>query len=170
MATDNTTIWSSLWPWHAGEPEERKTALAPTACSDGSRDFSRGPEADDSVCPLLSQIHGFGVAIVRRREIRAIGMLKNQRTHARFRLHHHAFRKFHADFFRTQQLPDPLLVVEIRARRIAEAVALAAVPRREAFLHGHAGRIGNAPVFADAAMQPFGAAFGRLDGQRLESV
>ena len=32
------------------------------------------------------------------------------------------------------------------------------------------GRVGEAPVFADAPVQPFRAAFGGLDGQRLQAV
>ena len=36
-----------------------------------------------------------------------------------------------------EQLPDALLIVEVRAGRIAEAVALAAIARREPLLHGH---------------------------------
>ena len=62
-----------------------------------------------------------------------------------------------------------LLIVQIRARRIAEAVALAAIRRSEALVHGHGGRIGKAPVFADAAMQPLRAAFGRFDRQSLQA-
>ena len=69
-----------------------------------------------------------------------------------------------------QQLPDALLVVQVRAGRIAEAVALAAIAGREALLHGHGRRIGEAPILADAAVQPLGAAFGGLDGQRLDRV
>ena len=69
-----------------------------------------------------------------------------------------------------QQLPDPLLIVQIRTRRIAEAVALAAILRREPLVHRHRRRIGEAPVLADAAMQPLGRAFRRLDRQRLDRV
>ena len=54
--------------------------------------------------------------------------------------------------------------------RIAEAVALAAIPRSEALLHGHVGGIGETPVFANAAMQPFGAGFGGFDRQGLQRV
>ena len=95
-------------------------------------------------------------------------MMEHQGADAGLRVHHHAFGKLDADFFRAAATSTALLIVEIRARRIAEAVALAAIARREALLHRHRRRIGKAPVFADAAVQPLGAAFGRLDGQGLQ--
>jgi hypothetical protein len=42
-------------------------------------------------------------------------MVEHQRADAGFRLHHHAFRQPHADVFGPQQLPDALLIVQIRA-------------------------------------------------------
>src|SRR5207244_5413693 len=105
-----------------------------------------------------------------RRKVRAIGMVEHQRAHARLRVHHHAVGEPHADIFGLQQLPEALLVVEVRARRITEAVALAAIARREPLLHGHGGWIGKAPVLTHSAMQPLRAALCGFDRQSLESV
>ena len=104
------------------------------------------------------------------REVGAIGMVEHQGADAGFRLHHHAFGEAHADFLGAQQLPDALLVVQVGAGGIAEAVALAAVAGGEAVVHGEGGRIGEAPILADAAVQPFGGGFGGFDGQRLDGV
>ena len=60
-------------------------------------------------------------------EVRAIGMLENERADAGFGIHHHAFGKLHADFFGAQKLPDADLIIEIRARGISKAVAFAAI-------------------------------------------
>ncbi len=103
-------------------------------------------------------------------EICAIGMVKDERADAGFGVHHHAFGEMHADFFGTQEHPDAGLVVEIGAGGIAEAVAFAAIARSKTVGHGHRGRIGEAPIFADAAMQPFSAGFGGFDGESLEAV
>src|SRR5439155_17592953 len=54
--------------------------------------------------------------------------------------------------------------------RVSEAVALPSIAGGEALLHGHAGWIGEAPILANAAMQPLRAAFGRLDGKGLQAV
>ena len=64
----------------------------------------------------------------------------------------------------------PGLIFQIRAGGIAEAVTLAAIARSEAVGHGERGRIGEAPIFADSAVQPFGAGFGCFDRQRLQAV
>src|SRR5579864_9259837 len=103
-------------------------------------------------------------------EVGAIGMVEHQRADAGFRFHHHAFGELHADFFWAQQFPDTLLVVEIWACGVAEAVAFAAVPGGEALLHGHGRRIREAPILADSAVQPFRASFSGLDGESLESM
>jgi hypothetical protein len=41
-------------------------------------------------------------ADIAHRKIRAIRMMEDQRTHARFRIHHEAFRKLNTDLFRLQ--------------------------------------------------------------------
>src|SRR6202007_2171897 len=69
-----------------------------------------------------------------------------------------------------EQLPEAGLVFEVGAGGVAEAVTLAAIARSETLGHGELGRIGEAPIFADAAVQPFGAGFGGFDGERLEAV
>src|SRR5262249_39122217 len=102
--------------------------------------------------------------------IHAIRMVKDQRTHARLRLHHHAFGQTHADLLWMQQLPDPLLIVKVLTRAVSEAVPLATIARGKALLHRHRRRIRKAPVLANATVQPFGGRLGSLDGQSLESV
>src|SRR5579859_201820 len=97
-------------------------------------------------------------------------MMKDQRADAGFGVHHEAFGKLHPDFFRLEQLPDAGLIFQVGARRITKAVALAAIARSESLRHGHLGGIGEAPVFADPAMQPFGAALRRFDSQGLQAV
>src|SRR5215467_16212665 len=73
-----------------------------------------------------------------------------------------------ADLFRAQELPHALLALHVRARRITEAVALAPISRGKPLLHRHGGGIGEAPIFANAPVQPFRSALGRLRGQRLD--
>src|SRR5688500_1911487 len=62
-------------------------------------------------------------------EVNGVWMMKDQRAHAGLGLHHHALGKMAANLFRPEQFPDALLVVEIRTRRVAEAIALAAIAR-----------------------------------------
>ena len=62
------------------------------------------------------------------------------------------------------------MIFQRGAGGVAEAVAFALVAGLEAVDHGGLGRIGETPVFAESAMEPFGAAFGGLDGQRLQRV
>ncbi len=97
-------------------------------------------------------------------------MVEHQRADARFGVHHASVGEAHADVLGPQELPDGLLILQVRAGRISEAVALAAIARREALVHRHGGRVGEAPILADAAVQPFGAAFRRLEPQRLDGV
>src|ERR1017187_8846553 len=102
-----------------------------------------------------------------RREVGAIRMVEDDGAHAGLRLHHHAFGQLDADIAGLEQLEHAPLIVQVGTRGIAEAVALAVVLRREAVVHGHGGGIGEAPIFADAAMQPLRRRFGGFDGQRL---
>src|ERR1035438_754740 len=105
-----------------------------------------------------------------RREIGAVRMMEYQRAHAGLGLHHHAFGEIDADVLGTEQREQALLIVQIGTSRIAEAVALAAIFRGEAVVHGEGGRIGEAPILADAAVEPFRGALSRLNGQRLDGV
>ena len=76
----------------------------------------------------------------------------------------------HADILRTQQLPDPLLIVQIRTRRIPEAIPLPAIPRSKPLLHRHrpADRESPSPrESADAAIPRNPPPF---DRQRLQPV
>ena len=41
-------------------------------------------------------------------------MMEDHRADAGLRLHHHAFGQLHADFLGLQQLPDALLIVQVR--------------------------------------------------------
>src|ERR1035437_3350262 len=104
------------------------------------------------------------------REVGAIGMVEDDGAYAGFRLHHHAFGQLHADVFGPEQFPHALLIVQVGARRVAEAVALAVILRCEAIVHGYGGRIGEAPILADAAVQPLRRGLGGLDGQRLNGM
>src|ERR1700722_8265019 len=97
-------------------------------------------------------------------------MMEDEGADAGFRVHHHAFGEVDADFLRTQEEPDAGLVFEVRTSRITKTVALAAIARGEAVGHGERWRIGEAPIFADSAMQPFGAGFGCFNRQRLKAV
>ena len=60
-------------------------------------------------------------------KIGAVWMMEYQGTDTGLRIHHEPLGQLHADFLRPQQLPDARLVFEIGARRIPEAVALAAI-------------------------------------------
>ena len=97
-------------------------------------------------------------------------MVEDQRADAGFRVHHEAFRKLHADFFRLEQFPNASLIFQVGASRIAETVTLAPIARSEPRRHGHLRRIRKAPVFTNAAVQPFGTAFRGFDGERLQAV
>ena len=103
-------------------------------------------------------------------KIGAVGMMEHKRADAGLGIHHHSFRQIHADFLRPQQHPEARLVFEIRACGIAKTVALAAIARGEAVGHGHRWRIRETPIFADAAMQPFGAGLGGFERQCLQTV
>src|ERR1700729_1423212 len=81
------------------------------------------------------------VRLVADGEVRAIGMMEDQRADAGFGVHHHAFGEMYADFFRFQKHPYAGLVVEIRTGGIAETVAFAAITRSETLGHGERGRI-----------------------------
>ena len=95
-----------------------------------------------------------------RREVSAIRVVEHQRAHAGFRIHHHALGEVHADVFGVEQSEEALLVVQVGAGRIAEAVTLAAVFRREAVVHGESRGVGEAPILANPPVQPLGRAFG----------
>src|SRR5580700_6264687 len=97
-------------------------------------------------------------------------MMEDEGADAGFWVHHHALSEMNADFLRTQEEPDAGLIFEIGASWIAKAVTLATVARSEAVGHGERWRIGEAPIFADSAMQPFGAGFGCFNRQRLKAV
>src|ERR1051325_3776587 len=103
-------------------------------------------------------------------KVSAIGVMEDQCADAGFGIHHESFRELHADFFGLQQFPDGGLIFQVGARGIAETIALASVAGREALCHGHLGCVGEAPVFTDTAMQPFGAGFGGFDGQSLQAM
>src|ERR1700756_1422867 len=100
-----------------------------------------------------------GFAVFANAEIRAVRVMQHQRAHARFRIHHEALRKLHADFFRLQELPKPRLILEMGARWIAKAVALPAVARSEPFRHGHLWRVRESPILANPPVQPFRRSF-----------
>src|SRR5262249_50238394 len=103
-------------------------------------------------------------------KITAIGMMEDQRADAGFRIHHEAFGELNADFFKPQELPDAGLILQIRANRITEAVALTAIARSQALRHNHLQRVREAPVLTDAAVQPFGAALCHFNNQSLQAV
>src|SRR5690242_20178779 len=107
---------------------------------------------------------------IAHRKITAVGVMEDHRTDAGFGIHHESFGELHADVLGFEQLPDGGLIFQAGASRIAEAVALAPIAGSEALGHGHLGRIGEAPILTNAAMQPFGAAFGSFDGQSLQAV
>src|SRR5579864_6308280 len=97
-------------------------------------------------------------------------MVENEGADAGFRVHHHALGEVDTDFLRAQEQPDAGLIFEIWASGIAKAVTLAAIARGEAVGHRERGWIGEAPIFADSAVQPFGAGFGCFNRQRLKPV
>src|ERR1700758_435004 len=83
-------------------------------------------------------------------KVGAVGMMEDERADAGLGIHHHSFREVDVDLFGVEQGPDSSLVFEVRAGRIAEAVALAAIARGEALRHGQTGPIGEAPVLPNA--------------------
>ena len=96
--------------------------------------------------------------------------MKNHGTETGFRVHHHAFGQAYADFRGLQKLPQTLLIVEIRARRIAEAVTLAAITGGESRLHCHIAGIGETPVFAEPSVQPLRAGLGGFEREGLQGM
>ena len=69
-----------------------------------------------------------------------------------------------------EQLEQQPLAGEIGARRIAEAVAAAVVARREDLLIADLGRIGEAPLGAQLAVQPLGGGLRGLERERRQRV
>ena len=69
-----------------------------------------------------------------------------------------------------EQLEQQPLAREIGTRRIAEAVAAAVVARREDLLIAGLGRIGEAPLGAQLAVQPLGGGLGGLERERRQRV
>jgi hypothetical protein len=70
-------------------------------------------------------------------EVRAIWVVKQQRAGARFLIRHESIGELHAELFQPQQFPDACLILEIRTRRMTEAVEFLAIARSEAPLYGH---------------------------------
>ena len=103
-------------------------------------------------------------------EVDAVGVVEDEGGDAGFGFHHEAFSELDADFFGAKEGEELGLVFEVGAGRVAEAVAFAAVAGGEAFLHGHVGAVGEAPLFAEAAVEPFGGGFGGFDGEGLQGV
>src|ERR1035441_2507601 len=97
-------------------------------------------------------------------------MVEDEGADAGLRLHHHAFGQLHADIAGLEQLPHALLIVQIGTRRVAEAVALAVLLRREGIVDGHGGRVGEAPIFADAAVQPLRRGLGGFEAWALKNA
>src|ERR1700740_666626 len=108
--------------------------------------------------------------ILADRKIRTIRMMKDQGADAGLRIHHEPFRELYANFFGLHQLPEGGLILEVRTGRVSEAVALSAIAGSKALRHSHFRGVGEAPVFPDAAVQPFRAAFRAFDGQGLQTV
>ena len=97
-------------------------------------------------------------------------MVEYQRADAGFGFHHHALGEVHAGLFRPQQLEEALLIVQVGTRRVAKAVALAVILRGEAIVHGHRGRVGEAPIFADAPVQPLRRGLGGFEAWALKNA
>src|SRR5262249_21386589 len=83
---------------------------------------------------------------------------------------HEAVRQLDPDLPAVEELEQRGLVGELGTRRVAEAVALAAVAGLEAVLHRDVGRIGDAPRLAELAMEALRGGLGGLDRERLERV
>ena len=97
-------------------------------------------------------------------------MVEDEGGDGGLRLHHHPFGELDADFFRVDQFPDSLLVVEIRAGGVAETVALSPILGGKSFFHCHLGGIGEPPILADSSMEPFRRRLRRFNRQCLEGV
>src|ERR1035437_1078769 len=97
-------------------------------------------------------------------------MVEDDGADAGLRLHRHALGQLDADVFGPEQLEHSLLIVQVGTRRVAEAGALAVILRGEAIVHGDGGGVGEAPILADAAVQPLRRRLGGFDGQRLYGV
>src|SRR5205814_3996547 len=64
-------------------------------------------------------------------EVLGAGMVEHQRGHRRLGVHHEAFGQCHADLLGVEESPQRGLIGEVRARRIAEGHANAAVASLE---------------------------------------
>jgi hypothetical protein len=104
------------------------------------------------------------------RKVRIIRLMKHQCADAGFGIHHHPFGELHANIFRFQKPPDPGLVLKVRARRITETVALAAVARSKPLSDGQFGWVGETPVLTNPLVQPLCAGLRRFNRQRLQSA
>src|SRR6202040_1280551 len=86
-------------------------------------------------------------------EVPRVRVMQHQRRDAGLGVHHVALGQLDADLLGAEDREELALEGEVRAGRVAEAVALAAVARGERLLQGHLRRTGEAPTAARAGGQ-----------------
>src|SRR5713101_5730075 len=84
--------------------------------------------------------------------------------------HRKAFSQPEADLRRREEVEEDALIGEVRTGGIAERDPEAAVVRLEPVLHGHAGRIREAPLGPQPRVEHLRQGFGQLDGEGLDGV
>src|SRR5712692_3364864 len=85
-------------------------------------------------------------------------------------VHHEAFGQPEADLRWLEEVEEDALIGEVRTGGIAERDPEAAVVRLEPVLHGHAGRIREAPLGPQPRVEHLRQRFGQLDGEGLDSM
>src|SRR5690606_11741597 len=103
-------------------------------------------------------------------EVARLRMVDHQRRDARFGIHHVAFGELDADVRGLERRKQGTLAFEIGTGRVAEGVALAAVPRREAVSHRQLRRIREPPRGPQPGVQAFRRRLGELERNRGPGV
>src|SRR5262249_59305119 len=97
------------------------------------------------------------------RVITRLRVVDDQGGDGGLRVHHEALGQVDADSLAWEEAEDRRLVGEIGARRVAGAVALAAVAGLEAIRHRQLRRIRQGPALSDLPVQPRGRALAGFD-------
>src|SRR3954471_8186514 len=116
-------------------------------------------------------IHGWTIThFSRHAEIGRRRVVEDDGGDARLGVHHAAVGQLHADVGRVEDAEEDLLIVEARAGRIAEGVALPVVVRLEAVEHRRVERVREAPLAAERGVEQLRVRLGALQRERLQKV
>src|SRR2546430_16386770 len=102
-------------------------------------------------------------------EVLGAGMVEHQRGHRRLGIHNEAFGQCHADLLGVEESPQRGLIGEVRARRIAEGHANAAVASLELVGDRQIAGVGESPERPEPGVQHLGERLGALRSEEHTS-